>query len=157
MTAKDEIKKSFLAAVWMMFLTFPIMVIKVNTVKDTIDWRWLNMAYVGMGTFVFSWIWRYLLKRKEEGGRKEKREELSLVQKVIQNRRFSIPALVFVVIFTLAFPQIFSMYQTNIMISALIYVMLGLGLNIVVGVAGLLDLGYVAFFAVGAYFLVNPY
>jgi branched-chain amino acid transport system permease protein len=43
------------------------------------------------------------------------------------------------------------MYQTNIMISALIYVMLGLGLNIVVGLAGLLDLGYVAFYAVGAY------
>lgn len=34
---------------------------------------------------------------------------------------------------------------------ALIYVMLGLGLNIVVGFAGLLDLGYVAFYAVGAY------
>ena len=33
----------------------------------------------------------------------------------------------------------------------LIYVMLGLGLNIVVGLAGLLDLGYVGFYAVGAY------
>ena len=33
-----------------------------------------------------------------------------------------------------------------------IYLLLGLGLNIVVGYAGLLDLGYVAFFAVGAYF-----
>ncbi len=34
---------------------------------------------------------------------------------------------------------------------ALIYVMLGLGLNVVVGLAGLLDLGYVGFYAVGAY------
>src|SRR5881397_224292 len=34
---------------------------------------------------------------------------------------------------------------------AMIYVMLALGLNIVVGFAGLLDLGYVAFYAVGAY------
>ena len=34
---------------------------------------------------------------------------------------------------------------------ALLYVLLALGLNIVVGYAGLLDLGYVAFFAVGAY------
>jgi branched-chain amino acid transport system permease protein len=33
----------------------------------------------------------------------------------------------------------------------LIYVLLGLGLNIVVGLAGLLDLGYVGFYAVGAY------
>lgn len=36
-------------------------------------------------------------------------------------------------------------------ILVLIYVMLGWGLNIVVGLAGLLDLGYVAFYAVGAY------
>jgi branched-chain amino acid transport system permease protein len=35
---------------------------------------------------------------------------------------------------------------------AMLYVMLALGLNIVVGYAGLLDLGYVAFYAVGAYF-----
>ncbi|MCX2865859.1 ABC transporter ATP-binding protein, partial [Paucibacter sp. PLA-PC-4] len=34
---------------------------------------------------------------------------------------------------------------------ALLYVLLALGLNIVVGYAGLLDLGYVAFYAVGAY------
>ena len=34
---------------------------------------------------------------------------------------------------------------------SLLYVLLALGLNIVVGYAGLLDLGYVAFFAVGAY------
>jgi len=43
---------------------------------------------------------------------------------------------------------------------ALLYVMLALGLNIVVGFAGLLDLGYVAFYAVGAYFyaiLASPH
>src|SRR6185503_5101376 len=34
---------------------------------------------------------------------------------------------------------------------ALLYVLLALGLNIVVGFAGLLDLGYIAFYAVGAY------
>src|SRR6478736_1342984 len=35
--------------------------------------------------------------------------------------------------------------------TALLYVLLALGLNIVVGYAGLLDLGYVAFYAIGAY------
>jgi branched-chain amino acid transport system permease protein len=49
------------------------------------------------------------------------------------------------------FPHLFSTYQTSIMTTALMYVVLGLGLNIVVGLAGLLDLGYVAFYAVGAY------
>ena len=41
--------------------------------------------------------------------------------------------------------------QIDLATLVLIYVMLGLGLNIVVGLAGLLDLGYVGFYAVGAY------
>ena len=42
-------------------------------------------------------------------------------------------------------------YVTSIGVSVLTFAMLGLGLNIVVGYAGLLDLGYAAFFAIGAY------
>ena len=42
-------------------------------------------------------------------------------------------------------------YVTAVAISVATYAMLGLGLNIVVGYAGLLDLGYAAFFAIGAY------
>jgi branched-chain amino acid transport system permease protein len=42
-------------------------------------------------------------------------------------------------------------YGVDLGILVLTYVMLGWGLNIVVGLAGLLDLGYVAFYAVGAY------
>ncbi|QEL22990.1 high-affinity branched-chain amino acid ABC transporter permease LivM [Bosea sp. F3-2] len=53
----------------------------------------------------------------------------------------------------LAFPFFADKYWLGIAILALIYVLLGLGLNIVVGLAGLLDLGFVAFYAVGAYLL----
>lgn len=42
-------------------------------------------------------------------------------------------------------------YVVDTATTVLIYVMLGWGLNVVVGLAGLLDLGYVAFYAVGAY------
>src|SRR5690606_8698705 len=42
-------------------------------------------------------------------------------------------------------------FWVRMMAMALLYVMLAFGLNIVVGFAGLLDLGYVAFYAVGAY------
>ena len=45
----------------------------------------------------------------------------------------------------------FGIFWVRVMAMALLYVMLALGLNIVVGFAGLLDLGYVAFYAVGAY------
>ncbi|MBN9073547.1 MAG: branched-chain amino acid ABC transporter permease [Rhizobiales bacterium] len=52
---------------------------------------------------------------------------------------------------TLALPQVSNAYVTEVATTALLYVVLCLGLNIVVGYAGLLDLGYAAFFAVGAY------
>ena len=54
----------------------------------------------------------------------------------------------------LVFPFVASQFGNSwvrIIDIALLYIMLALGLNIVVGFAGLLDLGYIAFFAVGAY------
>jgi branched-chain amino acid transport system permease protein len=56
-------------------------------------------------------------------------------------------------LFALAVPFLFysNRYYLDLGILVLTYVMLGWGLNIVVGLAGLLDLGYVAFYAVGAY------
>jgi ABC-type branched-subunit amino acid transport system permease subunit len=55
------------------------------------------------------------------------------------------------VIFVFLMPQWIGSYWNYTMGTVGIYVLLGLGLNIVVGLAGLLDLGYVAFFAIGAY------
>ena len=46
-----------------MFLTFPIMVIRVNTVENIIQWRWANLFLVGVGSFVLSALWRYLIRR----------------------------------------------------------------------------------------------
>src|SRR5947208_4522476 len=56
-------------------------------------------------------------------------------------------------IFTFLVPVIFydQRFILDLGILVLTYVMLGWGLNVVVGLAGLLDLGYVAFYAVGAY------
>jgi branched-chain amino acid transport system permease protein len=58
---------------------------------------------------------------------------------------------VYPVLIMVFFPQGGLKWIDNFGIQILIYVMLGWGLNIVVGLAGLLDLGYVAFYAVGAY------
>ncbi len=48
-------------------------------------------------------------------------------------------------------PKILGGYLSEILVTVAIYTLMGFGLNIVVGFAGLLDLGYVAFFAIGAY------
>jgi len=59
----------------------------------------------------------------------------------------------------LIFPFLSNRSAVDLATLTLIYIMLGLGLNVVVGLAGLLDLGYVGFYAVGAYTyaLLNSY
>ena len=57
----------------------------------------------------------------------------------------------FVIAAAIVFPFFANRGAIDLATLVLIYVMLGLGLNIVVGLAGLLDLGYVGFYAVGAY------
>ena len=150
----EDMKQSVIVSLWFMFLTFPIMVIRVNTIENVIEWRWINMIYVGAGSFILSLIWRYLSgkdisRRKEsidaQGGHR------SLLQRLVSEKKLFIPALGIVAVIAVFFPFVSSTYQTNIMTTALMYIVLGLGLNIVVGQAGLLNLGYVAFYAAGAY------
>ncbi len=66
----------------------------------------------------------------------------------IPTRRLLVAALV---LFVAVLPPLAGNYWTQILGDIGIYVILGIGLNIVVGFAGLLDLGYVAFYAIGAY------
>ena len=73
----------------------------------------------------------------------------------IQNRpRTAYASFAVLAVILIAFPFVASQYGNSwvrIMDLALLYIMLALGLNIVVGFAGLLDLGYIAFYALGAY------
>ncbi len=59
--------------------------------------------------------------------------------------------MVLLIAVALVWPFLVSRGSVDLATLVLIYIMLALGLNVVVGLAGLLDLGYVAFYAVGAY------
>ena len=65
--------------------------------------------------------------------------------------RWSRPAGVALLAAAVALPAVASNYVVDVGLTIATYCILGLGLNIVVGYAGLLDLGYAAFFAIGAY------
>lgn len=147
------LKKSTLAALWFAFLTFPILAIKVNTIEKAVSWHWDRVGYIALAVFFGSFLWRWLLARKElkEDDTKEESKVEALLTKVQSNIVLKLIALGVLAVGAAVFPQVFNLYQTNIMISCLLYIVLGLGLNIVVGLAGLLDLGFVAFYAVGAY------
>ena len=155
MISLKDIRGAFLVSLWFVFLTFPLMVIKVNPIERIITWRWQNMLYIGGATFILYLVSRFFLRQKEarlERKRLEQeKEQKHWTHSILNDPKIYYSLLLVSGAFALIFPFIFSTYQTNIMITALMYVMLGLGLNIVVGVAGLLDLGYVAFYAVGAY------
>ncbi len=71
-----------------------------------------------------------------------------LARRMRRGGRLLAPALL---LLALSLPLYGGRYYLDLGVLVLTYVMLGWGLNIVVGLAGLLDLGYVAFYAVGAY------
>jgi len=73
-------------------------------------------------------------------------------------RLYNVTAIL-VLLFAVSWPFMASRGAIDLATLALFYIMLGLGLNVVVGLAGLLDLGYVGFYAVGAYSyaLLNTY
>jgi branched-chain amino acid transport system permease protein len=151
----EELKKSLLISLWFAFLTFPLLVIKVDPIERTVLWRWENMLYVVIGSFVVSILVRLFYVHQARRRERIARGEITVgdpwIQTLLSEPRYLYPFSGIVLVVSLIFPFLFSTYQTNIMITALMYVVLGLGLNIVVGLAGLLDLGYVAFYAVGAY------
>jgi branched-chain amino acid transport system permease protein len=70
---------------------------------------------------------------------------------LLDNRKRRFPVYAILVVATLLVPLISDNYVLEILSNSFFYIVLCLGLNIVVGFAGLLDLGYAAFFAVGAY------
>lgn len=148
---KKEIRQSGLTGLWFVFLTFPLMVMKVTIIggQATTTWRWHNVPIVAVGAFVFSFVWRQMLERREYT--QTKKNSTNRLGELLGQRKYSKPVYIILGALLLAFPFIFSMYQTNVMISVLIYVILGLGLNIVVGYGGLLHLGYAAFYGMGAY------
>ncbi len=156
-----HLKRSLGISLWFMFLTLPLMVVRVNTVSREVEWRWANLIWVGVCAFAIAWFWQFSIRRRELKRARAsveahpQLERHTLAQRLADDPVLSRRVLIGVGVLALVFPWVVStgqnFYHVNVMVSALIFVVLGLGLNITVGLAGLLDLGYVAFFAVGAY------
>jgi len=153
-----EIGKSLIIAIGCMVLFFPLMVMKVNVTRGVahINFRWNVLPLIGIVAFVLSFVWSKALEWNEKRASAKKVENGLVNNRTLNGRYLKNPALrpVFLFalfIFAVSFPFLFGMYHTNVMITAFIYVILGLGLNIIVGLGGLLNLGYAAFFGIGAY------
>lgn len=116
--------------------------------------RWPMLAAFVLAVFAGRLVLRYLADRL---GERRVRRERSLTssdqRQTASGRRMIVRVGWLAFIGALLLPIAFSdnRYVVDTATTVLIYVMLGWGLNVVVGLAGLLDLGHVAFYAVGAY------
>ena len=81
---------------------------------------------------------------------RQRREERGVTSKLSDRIPNNITYVLYGVLLLLL-PLLLGTYLSEVMNNVGLYILMGLGLNIVVGFAGLLDLGYVAFFAIGAY------
>src|SRR5690349_14005450 len=149
-------KDAALAAIIAAGLAFPILALRAEPDIDnrlTLQGRW-SWLFIAAG-IVF--VGRFLLALFDIRPRRKPATDAALPASAYRAARFIGPAgLALLFVFPLAVlvmlgPQGSLKWIDNYGIQILIYVMLGWGLNIVVGLAGLLDLGYVAFYAVGAY------
>ena len=134
-----------------------------NTVQNirneiVLETRWpllaALVAIIAAGRFLHAILIAPWLDRRAQ---RQRREQAVRTAPRARGSRWVVPfALGFAVVYpalalSLAGTQGAVKWVDNFGVQILIYVMLGWGLNIVVGLAGLLDLGYVAFYAVGAY------
>jgi len=166
--SSKRLLRSCMVSLWFMALVFPLMGIKI--VKKSPVFLWERVLLFGIAIFFLSLMWSWYFDVYLQGGEKKKSDKPSVfspvkkyygqtVKKLGGNSSIGKKFLILLLLVFAILPYVSSMYQTTIFTLAFLYVMLALGLNIVVGIAGQLVLGYAAFYAIGAYTyaLLNQY
>jgi branched-chain amino acid transport system permease protein len=149
------LKEAIAAAFIALLLAIPLLSHRAADAPGglVLDARWgLVLAAVGCvfaGRLVLTWLGGQMLVGLAAAAAPKTAYLLGAATTAVQSRWFAPAALGLLV--ALPFTPLADRYIMDLAILVLTYVMLGWGLNIVVGLAGLLDLGYVAFYAVGAY------
>jgi branched-chain amino acid transport system permease protein len=159
------LREAAFAAIVTFGLSFPILAYHAEANVDNVlilTPRWPLSFGITVVVFAFvllrhyaSGAWAGFAARREAAAAPVVVKPATELSKAIA--RFAPPVALFVVaafpliMLGLLGPQGSLKWINNYGVQIMIYVMLGWGLNIVVGLAGLLDLGYVAFYAVGAY------
>ncbi len=155
--------RSALISIWFMILVFPIVGIRI--IKRAPEFFYDRVLVIGAITFVLAvlWSWYFEVYKDRDlskGIFSQVSQKISaLSEKITNDKNTALKLILVLFIVFMILPVFTSMYQTTVYSLAFLYVMLALGLNIVVGIAGQLVLGYAAFYAVGAYTyaLLNQY
>ncbi|MBI9084713.1 MAG: high-affinity branched-chain amino acid ABC transporter permease LivM [Desulfobacterales bacterium] len=149
----QEFKKTWktysIGMLWLLGLLWPLLGIhKDGTLSFTETFTvW---GYI----FAVSLICLLIHTMNKAGVLKTVSDPLSGITGTVKSAAGAVPVWVWILIALAGacfFPIYTSRYAQDVAINVLIYICLGLGLNIVIGLAGMLDLGYIAFYGVGAY------
>jgi branched-chain amino acid transport system permease protein len=135
--------------IWFFALLWPLLGIHPD---GTITFR--NAVQVWLYVLAVSLLFMLLAALRRVEALQGTVERLSRVFQTTGGGVKAVPEWVWVTLLlalALVFPFLTGRYGQDVAISVLVYICLGLGLNIVVGLAGMLDLGYIAFYGVGAY------
>ncbi|TWI53375.1 branched-chain amino acid transport system permease protein [Pseudomonas duriflava] len=150
-----QLKTAVFSALLVVAVAYPVLGLKLTTVGINLEVHGASATtlWIIAAAALLMFIWQLVRERiplprrtRSTGALPITRVGARLTEPATQ--RWLILGLVCV---ALIWPFFGSRGAVDIATLILIYVMLGLGLNIVVGLAGLLDLGYVGFYAVGAY------
>ncbi|CDF82866.1 High-affinity branched-chain amino acid transport system permease protein BraE [Pseudomonas knackmussii B13] len=148
-----RLKTAFFSALLVLAVAYPVLGIKLSVIGIGLQLEGVSpvtlwtIAACAVGMFV----WQLVRHRFSFGGLNVLPGENSPLFRALTKPSVQRKVIIAMIAVALVWPFWGSRGAVDIATLVLIYVLLGLGLNIVVGLAGLLDLGYVGFYAVGAY------
>ena len=151
-----NLKTALFSSILLLLISYPILGLKLSVVGISLQVQGASaqtLWTIGIAAALL-FIWHLVLRDRLLGGDKLKGALPSIPANLKDTLTLpSVQRWIMLALFVvaLAWPFFGSRAAVDIATLILIYVMLGIGLNIVVGLAGLLDLGYVGFYAVGAY------
>ncbi|XXF07617.1 high-affinity branched-chain amino acid ABC transporter permease LivM [Pseudomonas sp. D1-3] len=151
-----NLKTALFSSILLLLISYPILGLKLSVVGISLQVQGASaqtLWTIGIAAALL-FIWHLVLRDRLLGGDKLKGALPSMPANLKDTLTLpSVQRWIMLALFVvaLAWPFFGSRAAVDIATLILIYVMLGIGLNIVVGLAGLLDLGYVGFYAVGAY------
>ena len=145
----DKIRKPIISGLGWTLLIGTFSEILSNRLRSFFGHQFVRMVFTSKALNPFVALSLFLLIGG--GGVLRQRREMQGKTAKLSDRVPKKVTYVLYAVFLLILPLILGTYLSEVVNNVGLYVLMGIGLNIVVGFAGLLDLGYVAFFAIGAY------
>ncbi len=143
---RQELKKLVVYTFFLAILLIPMLGFKTTSFEP-------GRVFKTLGVFVAILVINFIVKMIRSGRKPQEPQKTPFTERLGEqiNQFPKIYWLGGLLALAFIYPLLANRYMIDVAITCLIYVCLGLGLNIVVGLCGLLDLGYIAFYAVGAY------